>query len=218
MNTRDEILIVGVGSAHGDDQAGWLVADELTQQIPDDSFISVRKASVPLDLLDWLGNIKVLHLIDAIQDSGCGNDVRRLQWNSGAMLPCERSSDECRPDRVERAPASAVGVELPELAGAWSGLREAMAGVSPGRPLDFQADNSEAMVFQSQPAARSSHSFSVPDVLRLAEKTGMLPETIVVWAIPGSNYQPGAGISEQCQNNICRTATQIMAELSVAYA
>jgi len=84
--------------------------------------------------------------------------------------------------------------------------------------LDFHADGSEAMVFQSQPAARSSHGFSVPDVLRLAEQTGMLPEMTVVWAIPGSNFQPGARMSEQCQNNIHRTATQVMAELSVAYA
>jgi Ni,Fe-hydrogenase maturation factor len=197
MNTRDMILIVGVGSAHGDDQAGWLVADELARRLPDGSFISVRKASVPLDFLDWLENIKVLHLIDAIQESGCGNDVRRLQWNSGAMLPCERSSDECRPDRAERAPASSRDDKFPELAGARSGLRETMAGGPPGR---------------------SSHGFSVPDVLRLAEQTGMLPEMTMVWAIPGSNFQPGARMSEQCQNNICKTATQIMEELSVAYA
>ena len=197
MNTRDKILIVGVGSAHGDDQAGWLVADELTRRIPDGRFISVRKASVPLDFLDWLENVKVLHLIDAIQASGCGNDVRRLRWNSEAMEPCEPGSYDCRPDRAERAPASSRDDKLPELAGARSGLRETIPGGPPGR---------------------SSHGFSVPDVLRLAEKTGMLPETIVVWAIPGSNFQPGARMSEPCQNNICRTATQIMEELSVAYA
>ena len=168
MNTRDKILIVGVGSAHGDDQAGWLVADELTRQIPDGSFVSVRKASVPLDLLDWLGNIKVLHLIDAIQDSGCGENVRRFRWLNGQLI-CHSSS----------APESSM---------------------------------------LNPPAGRSSHGFSVTDVLRLAEKTGLLPETIVVWAIPGSNYQPGAGISDPCQNSICMTATQIMAELSVAYA
>ena len=168
MNTRDKILIVGVGSAHGDDQAGWLVADELTRQIPDDSFISVRKASVPLDFLDWLENVKVLHLIDAIQESGCGENVRRFRWLNGQLI-CHSSN--ARED----------------------------SGLNP-------------------PAARSSHGFSVPDVLRLAEQTGMLPEMAVVWAIPGSNFQPSARMSEQCQNNICKTATQIMAELSVAYA
>ena len=168
MNTPEKILIVGVGSAHGDDQAGWLVADELARQIPDGSFVSVRKASVPLDLLDWLGNIKVLHLIDAIQDSGCGENVRRFRWLNGQMI--------CHSSKAR--------------------------------------ENS----MLNSPAGRSSHGFSVPDVLRLAEQTGMLPEMAVVWAIPGSNFQPGGRMSEPSQNNISRTATLIMAELSIAYA
>ncbi len=168
MNTPEKILIVGVGSAHGDDQAGWLVADELTRRIPDRSFVSVRKAGVPLDFLDWLENVKVLHLIDAIQASGCGENVRRFRWLNGQII--------------------------------------------------FHSSSAPESSMLNPPAARSSHGFTVPDVLRLAEKTGMLPETIVVWAIPGSNFQPGARMSEPCQNNICRTATQIMAELSVAYA
>ena len=168
MNTRDKILIVGVGSAHGDDQAGWLVADELTRRIPDHSFISVRKASVPLDFLDWLENVKVLHLIDAYDVAGCLENLRRFLWLNGQMI-CHSSN---------------------------------------------AADDARL----NQTVGRSSHGFSVPDVLRLAEKTGMLPETIVVWAIPGSNFQPGARMSEPCQNNILSTATQIMAELSVAYA
>ena len=159
---------MGVGSAHGDDQAGWLVADELARQIPDGSFISVRKASVPLDFLDWLENVNVLHLIDAFQDSCGEKSVRRFRWLNGQMI-CQ--SSHARED----------------------------SGLNP-------------------PAARSSHGFSVPDVLRLAEQTGMLPEMTMVWAIPGSDFQPGARMSEPCQNNIHRTATQIMAELSVAYA
>jgi hydrogenase maturation protease len=168
MNTRDKTLIVGVGSAHGDDQAGWLVADELTRRIPDREFISVRKASVPLDFLDWVENVKVLHLIDAFQDSGGEKNVRRFRWLNGQLI-CHSSG----------APESSM---------------------------------------LNPPAARSSHGFSVPDVLRLAEQTGMLPEITMVWAIPGSHFQPGARMSDPCQNNICMIATQIMAELSVAYA
>lgn len=168
MNTRDKTLIVGVGSAHGDDQAGWLVADELARRIADRNFISVRKASVPLDFLDWLEHVNVLHLIDAFQDSGGEKDVRRFRWLNGQLI-CH--SRDARED----------------------------SGLNP-------------------PAARSSHGFSVPDVLRLAEQTGMLPEMTVVWAIPGSNFQPGGRMSEPSQNNISKTATLIMAELSVAYA
>lgn len=168
MSTRDKILIVGVGSAHADDQAGWLVADELTRQNPEGGFISVRKASVPLDLLDWLENVNVLHVIDAYDVAGYVEKLRKFRWLNGQMI--------------------------------------------------CQYDNAPAESVLNQQSARSSHGFSVPDVLRLAEKTGMLPETIVVWAIPGSNFQPGARLSEQCKNNICKAATEIVAELSVAYA
>lgn len=168
MNAPETILIVGVGSAHGDDQAGWLVADELARQIPDGGFISVRKASVPLDLLDWLENVNVLHLIDAYDVAGCLENLRKFRWLDGQMI--------------------------------------------------CQSDNAPAKSVLNQQSARSSHGFSVPDVLRLAENTGMLPETIVIWAIPGSHFQPGAQIGEQCQNNICKAATEIVAELSVAYA
>jgi hydrogenase maturation protease len=168
MNTPEKILIVGIGSAHGDDQAGWLVADELARQIPDRGFISVRKASVPLDLLDWLENVNVLHLIDAYDVAGCPENLRKFRWLNGQMI--------------------------------------------------CQSDNASAESVLKQQSARSSHGFSVPDVLRLAEKTGILPETIVIWAIPGSNFQAGDRMSEQCQNNICKAATEIVAELSVAYA
>jgi hydrogenase maturation protease len=168
MNTRDKILIVGVGSAHGDDQAGWLVADELTQQIPDGCCISVRKASVPLDFLDWLENVNVLHLIDAYDVAGCPENLRKFRWFNGQMI--------------------------------------------------YQSDNAPEESVLNQQSVRSSHGFSVPDVLKLAEKTCQLPETIFVWAIPGSDFQAGAQMSEQCQNNICKAAAEIVAELSVAYA
>ncbi len=168
MTTPETILIVGVGSAHGDDQAGWLVADELSRRVADRSFVSVRKASVPLDLLDWLENVNVLHLIDAYDVAGCPARLCRFRWLNGQMI--------------------------------------------------CQSDNAPSKSVLNQQSARSSHGFSVPDVLRLAEKTGLLPEKIVIWAIPGSNFQTGDRMSEQCRNIICKAATEIVAELGVAYA
>ena len=168
MNTPEKILIVGVGSAHGDDQAGWLVADELARRIPDRSFISVRKAGVPLDLLDWLENVNVLHLVDAYDVAGCLENLRKFRWLNGQMI--------------------------------------------------CHSHNAPENLLLNQQTARSSHGFSVPDVLRLAEKTGLLPERIVIWAIPGINFQPSSRMSEQCLNNIGKAATEIVAELSVAYA
>ena len=49
--TRRPTLVVGVGSHHGDDQAGWLVADLLAASASED--VAVRKAKTPAEILDW---------------------------------------------------------------------------------------------------------------------------------------------------------------------
>src|SRR5688572_26163325 len=51
-----DTLVVGIGSDHGDDRVGWLVADALQTRAPAD--VSVRHAKTPLDLLDWLDEIR----------------------------------------------------------------------------------------------------------------------------------------------------------------
>lgn len=62
-NIRASCLIVGIGSPHGDDQAGWQVIEQL--QSLERSKIELRKAAVPHGLLDWLGGVTVLHIIDS---------------------------------------------------------------------------------------------------------------------------------------------------------
>ena len=56
-------LIVGIGSPHGDDQAGWQAIEQLQAQRWTKS--NLRKAAVPHDLLDWLDGISELHIIDS---------------------------------------------------------------------------------------------------------------------------------------------------------
>ncbi len=56
-------LIVGIGSPHGDDQAGWQAIELLQAESWTKS--DLRKAAVPHDLLDWLGGITELHIIDS---------------------------------------------------------------------------------------------------------------------------------------------------------
>lgn len=168
LSQREKTLIVGIGSAHGDDQAGWLVVDEIARQFPDRSLITVRRASVPLDLIDWLDDVRILHLVDAVEVSDDGRGVYRLRWQAGTLV--------------------------------------------------CLSDNSDTDAVSFQQPCRSSHGFSVTDVLRLAEKTDLLPETIVVWAIPGSDFQPGSPLTELCRNNIRQAVTRLLNELSVAYA
>lgn len=73
-------LFVGIGSAHGDDQAGWLVAERLAAcSIGHD--LQVRKAKSPASLLHWLdGGVQRLIVCDACHSGGQLGQVRRWAW------------------------------------------------------------------------------------------------------------------------------------------
>jgi hydrogenase maturation protease len=79
-------LIVGIGSPHGDDQAGWRVVDALRAILS--SAIEVREASTPSQLLDWLDCVGRLIICDACQvhrrvrddSAGATQSVHRWQW------------------------------------------------------------------------------------------------------------------------------------------
>jgi len=55
-------LFVGIGSPHGDDQIGWLIADALSVRQLQFDF---RKAKTPGELLDWLDSVDELVICDA---------------------------------------------------------------------------------------------------------------------------------------------------------
>jgi Ni,Fe-hydrogenase maturation factor len=72
------ILVAGIGSPHGDDRAGWDVADRMASHVAVggggrmgsprlDAVAAARvvRLSVPHDLFDHLESVDVLHLIDA---------------------------------------------------------------------------------------------------------------------------------------------------------
>lgn len=70
-------LIVGLGSDHGDDQAGWRAAERLAR-IPGAPV--VRLARSPCDLLDWLDGVERLVVCDACQPNGVPGAVHRWDW------------------------------------------------------------------------------------------------------------------------------------------
>lgn len=72
------ILVVGIGSAHGDDQAGWRLIDTLVSR--NHASAELRKASVPHDMMDWMDGCESLHVVDACDSE---NAVRRLDVSSG---------------------------------------------------------------------------------------------------------------------------------------
>jgi hydrogenase maturation protease len=73
---------VGLGSAHGDDQFGWLAADHLAREIGLRRLVgvTVRRAESPAQILDWLTNIDRLLLIDVCRLSGRSGDLLQLEW------------------------------------------------------------------------------------------------------------------------------------------
>ena len=75
-------LFAGIGSQHGDDRIGWLVADALRERLPSD--VEVRQASTPSQLLDWLGGIDRLVVCDACLApavAGTTNRTRLHRWD-----------------------------------------------------------------------------------------------------------------------------------------
>lgn len=72
-------LVVGIGSSHGDDQAGWLVVDSLSKAHAQ-FYINVRKAQSPADVLHWLEDIDRLIICDACRGLDRVGTVRRFPW------------------------------------------------------------------------------------------------------------------------------------------
>jgi len=64
--TSRRVLLVGIGSPHGDDQAGWLIAERLRDRVEID--VEVKQASTPSHLLDWLDKVDRLIVCDACLD------------------------------------------------------------------------------------------------------------------------------------------------------
>jgi hydrogenase maturation protease len=70
-------LFVGLGSAHGDDQVGWLVAERLRGRL------AVRQATIPAQVLDWLDGVESLHLCDACRGTETSGRLHHLTWSRG---------------------------------------------------------------------------------------------------------------------------------------
>lgn len=75
---KSTILVVGVGSSHGDDQVGWFVAKELMQRSMRNC--QVRIAATPLEILNWLEDFTLVHVIDACQGGGPPGTIYRFSW------------------------------------------------------------------------------------------------------------------------------------------
>lgn len=143
---RSRTLVIGIGSPHGDDQAGWLVAERIAR----DHHAAVRQALSPADVLDWLQDVDRLIICDACRGLGRVGEVRRWQW-----------------------PLS----DMPLLD--WSG----------------------------------THDVSLPAALELADRLGLLPRHVVIWAVEGEAPCMLGRLSPQVADAVPRLVDQIAGEL-----
>jgi len=86
-------LFVGIGSPHGDDQAGWTIAEGLLQDVGSSNDIVVRRASVPIDLIDWLDGIDCLHVCDACQGHAPPGTLHRWEYNAVTPAVSDRQRE-----------------------------------------------------------------------------------------------------------------------------
>lgn len=108
-------LIVGIGSSHGDDQAGWLVAERLAGKFDQDDVV-VRKAGSPVELLDWLDGTDRLIVCDACRGLGRAGEVQRWTWPDRELLDAALSGTHDLPlpaviqlaERIGRLPSEVV--------------------------------------------------------------------------------------------------------------
>lgn len=85
MSPADTTLLVGLGSSHGDDDVGWRIADRIASaKLPG---VCARRASTPLDLLDWLEGVDCLVVCDACESLDAVGTVYDWRWPTVAIEP-----------------------------------------------------------------------------------------------------------------------------------
>lgn len=190
MSHKGKVLVAGLGSPHGDDRAGWLVVEQFLKKVcgtlgasaeQDENLMSessrhlfqhvvVRRALIPLDLLDWLEGVSILHVCDAFEATKRHGKLHRFTWNAGRLA----DSDNTGESDVNTAPTSFRG--------------------------------------------RGSHAFGLPDVLQLAERTGLLPKQVIIWAIAGTCLQPEDVMSDETQDTVRLVVSELLTELKLSHA
>lgn len=90
---RHSCLLVGIGSPHGDDQAGWLVAAEIKRRQADrPETLTCRLAKSPSDLLDWLDDVTHLIVCDCCESPAQPGELRLWHWPADGLVRTRSSS------------------------------------------------------------------------------------------------------------------------------
>jgi hydrogenase maturation protease len=80
------ILILGLGSPHGDDQLGWVAIDRLRPRLP--AGIIAHKVRDASDLLEYLDRQETAIVIDAVAPAGQPGTIRSFEWPCAELADC----------------------------------------------------------------------------------------------------------------------------------
>ena len=111
-----DTVVVGLGSAHGDDQIGWLVANEIARQLG--SGRTVFNLTSPIDLTCRLEVNRNAVIIDAVHSDHVASPALRWVWPSPELAVLRRSGTHAigLPESLELA--AQLG-RLPESVVIW---------------------------------------------------------------------------------------------------
>lgn len=81
------VRVIGIGSAYGDDQLGWVVVERLLAELPVDYPVSCLRCESPNQLFWLISEAKLVILIDAVYTGQSLGLIHRWQNAAIAELP-----------------------------------------------------------------------------------------------------------------------------------
>lgn len=143
-------MIIGLGSAHGDDQAGWLVIDRLRERgYPQEL---ARAIGNPSELWTWCQRDQTLTICDAILDDGPAGSLKQWDWPTQPFDARFSGTHD-----VPLAEVLALGAELgllPACAAVWSICGTAFEpGTAPSSAVAQAAEQLADRLFEEQRCA-----------------------------------------------------------------
>ena len=103
------------------------------------------------------------------------------------------------------------------LVEAWSHARRVFvvdAVASGSRPGTVHRFDARSAPPPAEFAHRGTHALSVADAIELSRAIGRLPEQLVIYAIEGSRFEAGVGLSERVRSAVGEVAERVLAEIA----
>ena len=125
-----------------------------------------------------------------------------------------RGDDAAGLEVARRAGGSEHEGECSGLVDLWSGFDSVVlvdacaSGTEPGTVLRFAADGAP---LPARGMRSSTHAFGVPEAIELGRSLGRLPAEVLVYAIEGADFAPGAGLSPPVERAVAAVAEELRA-------